>query len=159
MTNINAKSLNFRVKNILKLISDYMRFTLCHMMLCCCQDRYMILGENGFFVNPADSVAIMAANLSTIPYFRQHGVKGFARSMATSTALDRYSTEAPLHTQTHAHIVDLRDLVTPTLTSLHKQQQPSLWRGTTHLDETRPLWLRVWDHIHTTSPHTFTDRL
>lgn len=64
-------------------------------MLYCCQDRYMILGENGFFVNPADSVAIMAANLSTIPYFRQHGVKGFARSMATSTALDRYSR----HTQ------------------------------------------------------------
>lgn len=53
------------------------------------QDRYMILGENGFFVNPSDSVAIMAANLSAIPYFRQHGVKGFARSMATSSALDR----------------------------------------------------------------------
>ncbi|KAE8292053.1 Phosphoglucomutase-like protein 5 [Larimichthys crocea] len=52
-------------------------------------DRYMILGENGFFVNPSDSVAIMAANLATIPYFRQMGVKGFARSMATSTALDR----------------------------------------------------------------------
>ncbi|KAF3851206.1 hypothetical protein F7725_012978 [Dissostichus mawsoni] len=52
-------------------------------------DRYMILGENGFFVNPSDSVAIMAANLSSIPYFRQLGVKGFARSMATSTALDR----------------------------------------------------------------------
>ena len=51
----------------------------------------MILGENGFFVNPSDSVAIMAANLSTIPYFRQHGVKGFARSVATSTALDRYA--------------------------------------------------------------------
>uniref|UniRef100_A0A665WT29 Phosphoglucomutase 5 n=1 Tax=Echeneis naucrates TaxID=173247 RepID=A0A665WT29_ECHNA len=52
-------------------------------------DRYMILGENAFFVNPADSVAVMAANLSAIPYFRQHGVRGFARSMATSTALDR----------------------------------------------------------------------
>uniref|UniRef100_A0A3Q4HAP9 Phosphoglucomutase 5 n=1 Tax=Neolamprologus brichardi TaxID=32507 RepID=A0A3Q4HAP9_NEOBR len=52
-------------------------------------DRYMILGENGFFVNPSDSVAIMGANLSTIPYFRQYGVKGFARSMATSAALDR----------------------------------------------------------------------
>lgn len=50
----------------------------------------MILGENGFFVNPSDSLAIMAANLSAIPYFRQHGVKGFARSMATSAALDRY---------------------------------------------------------------------
>uniref|UniRef100_A0A6Q2YIP2 Phosphoglucomutase 5 n=1 Tax=Esox lucius TaxID=8010 RepID=A0A6Q2YIP2_ESOLU len=52
-------------------------------------DRYMILGENGFFVNPSDSLAIMAANLSCIPYFRQMGVKGFARSMATSTAIDR----------------------------------------------------------------------
>ncbi|XP_005919032.1 phosphoglucomutase-like protein 5 [Haplochromis burtoni] len=52
-------------------------------------DRYMILGENGFFVNPSDSVAIMGANLSIIPYFRQYGVKGFARSMATSAALDR----------------------------------------------------------------------
>lgn len=56
------------------------------------QDRYMILGENGFFVNPSDSVAIMAANLSAIPYFRQQGVRGFGRSMATSTALDRYDT-------------------------------------------------------------------
>lgn len=52
----------------------------------------MILGENGFFVNPSDSVAIMAANLSAIPYFRQQGVRGFGRSMATSTALDRYDT-------------------------------------------------------------------
>uniref|UniRef100_A0A8C7MF51 Phosphoglucomutase 5 n=1 Tax=Oncorhynchus kisutch TaxID=8019 RepID=A0A8C7MF51_ONCKI len=51
-------------------------------------DRYMILGENGFFVNPSDSLAVMAANLSCIPYFRQLGLKGFARSMATSTALD-----------------------------------------------------------------------
>lgn len=56
------------------------------------QDRYMILGENGFFVNPSDSVAIMAANLSAIPYFRQQGIRGFGRSMATSTALDRYET-------------------------------------------------------------------
>lgn len=53
------------------------------------QDRYMILGENGFFVNPSDSLAVMAANLSCIPYFRQLGLRGFARSMATSTALDR----------------------------------------------------------------------
>lgn len=52
-------------------------------------DRYMILGENGFFVNPSDSLAIMAANLSTVPYFKQMGLRGFARSMPTSTAIDR----------------------------------------------------------------------
>lgn len=52
-------------------------------------DRYMILGQNGFFVNPSDSLAVLAANLSCIPYFRQMGIRGFARSMPTSTALDR----------------------------------------------------------------------
>nr|XP_009504650.1 PREDICTED: putative PGM5-like protein 2 [Phalacrocorax carbo] len=52
-------------------------------------DRYMILGQNGFFVNASDSLAIIAANLSCIPYFCQMGVRGFARSMPTSTALDK----------------------------------------------------------------------
>ncbi|KAM8792917.1 phosphoglucomutase-like protein 5 [Eudromia elegans] len=52
-------------------------------------DRYMILGQNGFFVNASDSLAIIAAHLSCIPYFRQMGVRGFGRSMPTSTALDR----------------------------------------------------------------------
>uniref|UniRef100_A0AAY4AB43 Phosphoglucomutase n=1 Tax=Denticeps clupeoides TaxID=299321 RepID=A0AAY4AB43_9TELE len=52
-------------------------------------DRYMILGQNGFFVSPSDSLAVMSANLSCIPYFRQTGVRGFARSMPTSTAIDR----------------------------------------------------------------------
>lgn len=53
------------------------------------QDRYMILGQNGFFVNPSDSLAIIAANLHCIPYFCQMPVRGFGRSMPTSTALDR----------------------------------------------------------------------
>ncbi|XP_048837366.1 phosphoglucomutase-like protein 5 [Brienomyrus brachyistius] len=52
-------------------------------------DRYMILGQNGFFVQPSDSVAVMAANASCIPYFRQNGLRGLARSMPTSTALDK----------------------------------------------------------------------
>ncbi|XP_076145384.1 phosphoglucomutase-like protein 5 [Alosa pseudoharengus] len=52
-------------------------------------DRCMILGQNGFFLNPSDSLAVVAANLSCIPYFRQSGVRGFARSMPTSTAIDR----------------------------------------------------------------------
>ncbi|KAG2466705.1 PGM5 protein, partial [Polypterus senegalus] len=52
-------------------------------------DRYMILGQNGFFVNPSDSLAVIAANVSCIPYFKQMGVRGFARSMPTSTALDK----------------------------------------------------------------------
>lgn len=49
----------------------------------------MILGKPGFFVNPSDSVAVIAANIFSIPYFQQTGVRGFARSMPTSGALDR----------------------------------------------------------------------
>ncbi|KAK2901346.1 hypothetical protein Q8A67_009461 [Cirrhinus molitorella] len=51
-------------------------------------DRNMILGKHGFFVNPSDSVAIIAANIFCIPYFQHTGVRGFARSMPTSAALD-----------------------------------------------------------------------
>ena len=49
----------------------------------------MILGKNAFFVSPCDSVAVIAANIEAIPYFKKNGVKGFARSMPTSGALDR----------------------------------------------------------------------
>ncbi|XP_067108885.1 phosphoglucomutase-1-like [Osmerus mordax] len=52
-------------------------------------DRNMILGKHGFFVNPSDSVAVIAANIFSIPYFQHSGVRGYARSMPTSTALDR----------------------------------------------------------------------
>ncbi|KAH9794640.1 hypothetical protein WN944_011486 [Citrus x changshan-huyou] len=50
-------------------------------------DRNMILGKR-FFVTPSDSVAIIAANaVESIPYFSA-GLKGVARSMPTSAALD-----------------------------------------------------------------------
>ncbi|XP_056600286.1 phosphoglucomutase-1-like isoform X2 [Triplophysa dalaica] len=52
-------------------------------------DRNMILGKHGFFVNPSDSVAVIAANIFCIPYFQHTGVRGFARSMPTSAALDK----------------------------------------------------------------------
>ena len=49
-------------------------------------DRNMILGDN-FFVTPSDSVAIIAANAHLIKGY-QKGLKGVARSMPTSCALD-----------------------------------------------------------------------
>ena len=49
----------------------------------------MILGQHAFFVNPSDSVAVIAANANCIPYFKKSGLKGVARSMPTSAALDR----------------------------------------------------------------------
>lgn len=48
----------------------------------------MILGDR-FFVTPSDSVAIIAAQANCIPYFSSKGgLKGVARSMPTSGALD-----------------------------------------------------------------------
>ncbi|RKP14636.1 hypothetical protein BJ684DRAFT_18964 [Piptocephalis cylindrospora] len=51
-------------------------------------DRNMIIGK-GVFVNPSDSVAVLAAQAKRIPYFKKHGISGVARSMPTSQALDR----------------------------------------------------------------------
>ena len=52
-------------------------------------DRNMILGRNGFFVSPSDSVAIIANYAEqAIPYFARHKILGVARSMPTSRALD-----------------------------------------------------------------------
>ena len=49
----------------------------------------MILGKNGFFVCPSDSLAVIAAHAQSIPYFQKTGLKGFARSMPTAGAIDR----------------------------------------------------------------------
>jgi len=51
-------------------------------------DRNMLLGSNGFFVTPSDALAVIAANHQTIKYFK-NGLKGVARSMPTSMAIER----------------------------------------------------------------------
>lgn len=56
-------------------------------------DRNMILGSQ-FFVTPSDSLAVIAANANSIPFFRaQGGLKGVARSMPTSGAVDLVSKD------------------------------------------------------------------
>jgi phosphoglucomutase len=51
-------------------------------------DRNMILGSH-FFVSPSDSLAVIAAYADVIPFFKsQGGLKGVARSMPTSGAVD-----------------------------------------------------------------------
>jgi len=50
-------------------------------------DRNMILGKR-FFVTPSDSLALLAANATLVPGYRQ-GLAGIARSMPTSAAADR----------------------------------------------------------------------
>lgn len=59
-------------------------------------DRNMILGEKAFFVTPCDSLAVLANNLEHIPYFKKTGVKGVARSMPTSAAVDRVAKKKGL---------------------------------------------------------------
>ncbi|NIR59209.1 MAG: alpha-D-glucose phosphate-specific phosphoglucomutase [Gammaproteobacteria bacterium] len=50
-------------------------------------DRNMILGHR-FFVTPSDSLAVLTANAHRVPGYRG-GLKGVARSMPTSQAVDR----------------------------------------------------------------------
>ncbi len=57
-------------------------------------DRNMILGHKTF-VTPSDSLAILAANATAIPGYR-NGLSGVARSMPTSTAVDRVAQKLDL---------------------------------------------------------------
>lgn len=50
-------------------------------------DRNMIYGANTF-VSPGDSLAIIAHHAKLIPWFKNQGVYGLARSMPTSAAVD-----------------------------------------------------------------------
>jgi phosphoglucomutase len=43
-------------------------------------DRNMLIGKNGFFVTPSDSLAVIGANLECIPYFVKHGIHGKNKS-------------------------------------------------------------------------------
>ncbi|OBS10727.1 alpha-D-glucose phosphate-specific phosphoglucomutase [Acidihalobacter prosperus] len=64
-------------------------------------DRNMIMGH-GCFVTPSDSLAILAANATRVPAYRD-GLRGVARSMPTSRAVDRV-----------AHKLDIPCYETPT---------------------------------------------
>ena len=50
-------------------------------------DRNMVVGR-GIYVSPSDSLAVLAANATLAPGYRD-GLKGVARSMPTSAAVDR----------------------------------------------------------------------
>lgn len=75
------------------------------------QDRNMILGQKAFFVTPSDSVAVIADNTDTIPYFKKHGVKGLARSMPTGCAIDRLTTKHVFRSNMKTNIVEKESLM------------------------------------------------
>jgi phosphoglucomutase len=57
-------------------------------------DRNMVLGA-GIYVSPSDSLAVLAANTHLVPGYKK-GLKGVARSMPTSAAVDRVAAEMGL---------------------------------------------------------------
>jgi phosphoglucomutase len=102
-------------------------------------DRNMILGKNAFFITPCDSVAVLAANLETIPYFQREGILGFARSMPTSGALDlvakdqgKQCFETPTGWKFFGNLMDANKL------SLCGEE--SFGTGSNHIREKDGLW-------------------
>ncbi len=57
----------------------------------------MILGKNGFFVTPSDSLAVITSHMKYIPHFIKHPATGVARSMPTSTAVDKVAERLGLN--------------------------------------------------------------
>ncbi|KFP82265.1 Phosphoglucomutase-1, partial [Apaloderma vittatum] len=120
-------------------------------------DRNMILGKHGFFVNPSDSVAVIAANIFSIPYFQQTGVRGFARSMPTSGALDRVAHatkialyETPTGWKFFGNLMDANKL------SLCGEE--SFGTGSDHIREKDGLWaVLAWLSILATRKQSVED--
>lgn len=79
-----------------------------------------------FFVTPSDSVAIIAAHANCIPYFKSKGgLKGVARSMPTSGALDLVAKKVTCFIRprviTCGHLAFYRETRT-----LHCRETPSI---------------------------------
>jgi len=100
-------------------------------------DRNMIMGQQ-FMVSPGDSLAIIAANASRIPGYRD-GVTGVARSMPTSRAVDRVAAymgiecfETPTGWKYFSNLLDQR-LITFC-------GEESFGTGSDHLREKDGIW-------------------
>ncbi len=100
-------------------------------------DRNMVLGS-GCFINPCDSLAILAANAHLVPGYRD-GLAGAARSMPTSRALDRVARtldipvfETPVGWKYFGNLMDAGEI---TLCG-----EESFGTGSNHVREKDGLW-------------------
>ena len=100
-------------------------------------DRNMILGR-GCFVNPSDSLAIIAANTNCVPGYKE-GIVGIARSMPTSSAVDIVASalnipcfETPTGWKFFGNLLD-SDLITLC-------GEESFGTGSSHIREKDGLW-------------------
>ena len=99
-------------------------------------DRNMILGR-GAYINPCDSLAVIAANAHLLPGYRE--IAGVARSMPTSRAVDRVATsreipcyETPTGWKFFGNLMDA-DLITLC-------GEESFGTGSSHVREKDGLW-------------------
>jgi phosphoglucomutase len=100
-------------------------------------DRNMVLGRN-IFVTPSDSLAILAANAHLVPGYKD-GIRGVARSMPTSQAVDRVADalgiecfETPTGWKFFGNLLDARRI---TLCG-----EESFGTGSDHVREKDGLW-------------------
>jgi phosphoglucomutase len=109
-------------------------------------DRNMVLGGR-FFVTPSESVAIIAANQAAIPFFvRAGGLKGVARSMPTSCALDRVASklgvrvfEVPTGWKFFGNLMDSKELGKEDFNPFLCGEE-SFGTGSDHVREKDGLW-------------------
>jgi len=110
-------------------------------------DRNMILGSQ-FFVTPSDSLAILAAYADTIPFFKtQGGLKGVARSMPTSGAVDLVAKdlnfdlfETPTGWKYFGNLMDSKDLFDGTDYTPMICGEESFGTGSNHVREKDGIW-------------------
>jgi len=110
-------------------------------------DRNMILGTQ-FFVTPSDSLAIIAAYADVIPFFRaQGGLKGVARSMPTSGAVDLVAKklgfdlfETPTGWKYFGNLMDSKDLYNGKDYTPFICGEESFGTGSNHVREKDGIW-------------------
>uniref|UniRef100_A0A7R9WTY5 phosphoglucomutase (alpha-D-glucose-1,6-bisphosphate-dependent) n=1 Tax=Craspedostauros australis TaxID=1486917 RepID=A0A7R9WTY5_9STRA len=110
-------------------------------------DRNMILGSK-FFVSPSDSLAVIAAYSNAIPFFRsQGGLKGVARSMPTSGAVDLVAKdmnfalfETPTGWKYFGNLMDSKALYGDTDYTPFICGEESFGTGSDHIREKDGLW-------------------
>jgi phosphoglucomutase len=110
-------------------------------------DRNMILGSQ-FFVTPSDSLAIIASYADVIPFFRtQGGLKGVARSMPTSGAVDRVAAdlnfdlfETPTGWKYFGNLMDSKALYGGTNYTPFLCGEESFGTGSDHVREKDGIW-------------------
>jgi phosphoglucomutase len=110
-------------------------------------DRNMILGKQ-FFVSPSDSLAVIVAKADCIPFFRtQGGLKGVARSMPTSGAVDLVAKdlnlslfETPTGWKYFGNLMDSKEVYGGTDYTPFICGEESFGTGSNHVREKDGLW-------------------